>query len=72
MPSAGRAGLPVWASVRADHVPDLVAGAVVLGLTAALDELEHTCFAEVELDPARADSQLSQPGWRAWCLMGSG
>jgi len=44
-----------------DRVSDLVAGLIILRLTAALDELEHTSFTEVELNPARAGSQLGQP-----------
>src|SRR6266542_4336724 len=43
------------------HIPILVAGLVVRRLAAALDELEHTRFAEIELDPARAGRQFGQP-----------
>lgn len=44
-----------------DRIPNLIADLVVLGLTAALDELEHTLFAEIELDPVRTGCQLGQP-----------
>jgi hypothetical protein len=43
-----------------DREPDLVTGPVVLRLAAAPDKLEHTRFAEIELDPVRAGDQLGQ------------
>ncbi len=43
------------------RIPNLAACLVVLRLAAALDELEYTRFAEIELDPARAGGQFGQP-----------